>query len=63
MHFQVKGRTQARTPNDSRWRLLQPADQQFALVDEFGRKMRVQQDEELFVIDDFALPGGAVNRL
>ena len=34
----------------------QPADQQLALIDHFGRKVRVKQNEQLLVADDFLLP-------
>ena len=36
---------------------LQPADQQFPLVNHLGRQMRVQKNEQFFVPDHFRFPG------
>jgi hypothetical protein len=41
----------------------QPANQQLALVNHFGRQVRVQFNKELFVIDHFMFPGFAIHLL
>ena len=53
----------AATVRERRRGPLQPADQQFALVDHFRRQMVVQIDEQLLVVDDFRAPGGAIEGL
>ena len=42
---------------------LEAADEEFALVDHLGGEMVVEEEEELFVVHDFAAPGGAVDFL
>ena len=46
-----------------RRRPLQTADEKFAFVDHFFGEMVVKLDEELFVVDDFVFPGGAIDGL
>jgi len=41
----------------------QSANQQFALVNHFRRKVRVQFNKELFMVNDFMLPGFAIDFL
>src|SRR5258708_18730286 len=41
----------------------QSADQQLALVDQFRRKMSVEQDEQFLVINYVPFPSGAVDGL
>ena len=41
----------------------QAADEEFAFVDHFFGEMVVELDEEFFVVDDFVLPGGALEFL
>ena len=42
---------------------LQPADQQFPFVDHLRRKMIMEIDEQLFMLDYFSFPGFAVDVL
>jgi hypothetical protein len=40
---------------------LESTDQQFALVDHFGRKVVMHFNEEPLMANDFLSPGGTVN--
>ena len=41
---------------------LQAADEEFALEDHLGGEVVVEGDEELFVVDDLALPGFGIHQ-
>src|SRR3954451_4847970 len=43
--------------------ILQPANQQFAFVDDLARQMIVELDEKFLVADDLSLPRAAVHSL